>query len=71
LPEPSWSQADERRRQQMLTEKRIAPVGQVKVAEKPETITSESETQFGLDKPIFLELIAGPPSPADEHILAP
>jgi hypothetical protein len=61
MPDPSWSEADEQRRQQLLTEKRIAPIGQLKVtgeAEAQPPTTAQSPT---LDKPILLELEAGPP----------
>ncbi len=61
MPEPSWSEADEQRRQQFLTEKRIAPIGQVNIADKTEKKPSSTAQSPALDKPIFLELEAGPP----------
>jgi hypothetical protein len=60
MPDPSWSKADEQRRQQLLTEKRVAPVGQVKVADEAEEQPPTSAQSPTLDKLIFLELEAGP-----------
>lgn len=74
LPEPSWSEADEARRQHLLIEKRIAPVGQVDVvgSAKPEVTTTAQVP--ALDKAKPLELKAGPPpydEPIDDYRLAP
>jgi hypothetical protein len=74
LTEPSWSKADEARRQGMLTEQRIAPVGTVSVAgssEQTDTVTVET---LKLDETKPLELTAGPPpsgEPEDSYMLAP
>ncbi|MEJ2395926.1 MAG: hypothetical protein P8Z77_14430, partial [Candidatus Thiodiazotropha sp.] len=74
LPEPSWSEADEQRRQHLLIEKRIAPVVKVDVAgsAKPEVTTTAQVP--ALDKAKPLELKAGPPpydEPIEDYRLAP
>ncbi len=74
LPEPTWSKADEARRQHLLIEKRIAPVGKMDVAgsAKPEVTTTAQVP--ALDKAKPLELKAGPPpydEPIDDYRLAP
>jgi hypothetical protein len=63
MPEPSWSEADELRRQQLLTEKRIAPIGKVKVISEQEKSASETteETALAQTTDRFLERYAGPP----------
>jgi hypothetical protein len=63
MPEPSWSEADEQRRQQRLTEKRIAPIGKVKVISEQEKSASETteETAPAQTTDHFLERYAGPP----------
>jgi hypothetical protein len=67
MPEPSWSEADEQRRQQLLTEKRIAPIGTVKVAEENDKVDSTDSGTTDVTPPApsterFLEKYAGPPS---------
>jgi hypothetical protein len=67
MPEPSWSEADEQRRQQLLTKKRIAQIGTIKVtSEKNKTDSTDSGTT-DVTPPApsterFLEKYAGPPS---------
>jgi hypothetical protein len=74
LPEPSWSEADEVRRQHLLAKKRIAPVGEVNVegVAKQEQATTAKAPK--LDKTEALALTAGPPpsdEPDDDYKLAP
>jgi hypothetical protein len=74
LPDPSWSEADEARRQHLLTERRIAPIGKVDAVGgvKKETTTTTQKPE--LDKTEPLELKAGPPpagEPKDDYRLAP
>jgi hypothetical protein len=63
MPEPSWSEADEQRRQQLLTEKRIAPVAKVEITAEVAKTTPET-TDEAVPTPTtdrFLERDAGPP----------
>ncbi|MCU7843220.1 MAG: DUF4150 domain-containing protein [Candidatus Thiodiazotropha sp. (ex Monitilora ramsayi)] len=76
LSEPSWSKEDEARRQQLLTQERVAPVGEVVVAGEGEEEQSAKRAQVPkLDKAKPLELTAGPPpsdyEPEDGYNLAP
>jgi hypothetical protein len=63
MPEPSWSEADEQRRQQLLTEKRISPVGKVEIVGEEAKTASEAanETAPAPSRDRFLERHAGPP----------
>jgi hypothetical protein len=74
LPKPSWSEADEQRRQHLLIEKRIAPIGKVDFSgntDQQQTTTTQAPK---LDKAEPLELKAGPPpydEPIEDYRLAP
>jgi hypothetical protein len=63
MPEPSWSEADELRRQQRLTEKRIVPVGKIEVIGEKAKVDSGAtdETPPASSTERFLEKYAGPP----------
>lgn len=75
LPDPSWSEEDEERRQRLLNEKRVAPVGQVNGPNSHGNngIAVGKAIQLDKAKPIVLE--AGPPQGGgptmDELYLAP
>jgi hypothetical protein len=74
LPEPSWSEADEDRRQHLQIEKRITPVGKVDTAENAEQAQKTTAQATELDEVEPLILKAGPPpagEPKDDYRLAP
>jgi hypothetical protein len=74
LPEPSWSEADEDRRQHLQIEKRITPVGKVDTAENAEQAQKTTAQATELDEAEPLILKAGPPpagEPKDDYRLAP
>jgi hypothetical protein len=69
LPDPSWSDADEQRRQHLLTEKRIAPVGAVNVdgEDNQENQQVDSNPKIDAVEPLIVK--AGPP--IDYHSYGP
>ncbi len=74
LPEPNWSEADEARRQHLMIEKRITPVGKVDVAGDTRKEMNATAKMPELDKAEPLKLKAGPPpsdEPRDDYRLAP
>lgn len=61
MPEPSWSEADEQRRQHLLTEKRITPIGKVEIAGEIAKTAPETTDDTAPAPDRFLERHAGPP----------
>ena len=75
LSEPSWSEADEERRQRQLVEKRLASIGKVSVVGNKKHGISGVRSVPKLDGAQPIELESGPPlrggPTLDELMVAP